>query len=64
VKWGLEFTGICELGEKIGGPFASLFSSSSSNYPFIVLVFKGTGPENFSEILIDASVSVGRSVLV
>ncbi|GAA5827375.1 hypothetical protein JCM5353_001449 [Sporobolomyces roseus] len=55
-KWGFEFTGICELGEKSGGPFASLFFSSSLDLPFIVLVFKGTGPDNFSEILIDASI--------
>ncbi|GAA5884810.1 hypothetical protein JCM16303_007282 [Sporobolomyces ruberrimus] len=59
-KWHVEFSGVCELATKSGGPFASVFTNlgsiSPQDPPFIVLVFKGTGPTNFSEILIDASI--------
>ncbi|GAA5948289.1 hypothetical protein JCM3765_001353 [Sporobolomyces pararoseus] len=57
--WGLRYEGVSELGTTGGGPFASIFYTSPSTHeqPFIVLVFKGTGPENFAEILVDATIN-------
>ncbi|GAA5868367.1 hypothetical protein JCM8547_002167 [Rhodosporidiobolus lusitaniae] len=57
-QWGLGFRAISELSTA-GGPFAALFFSTDKKKgdPFIVLVFKGTGPSNFAEILVDASVT-------
>ncbi|GAA6023264.1 hypothetical protein JCM11491_003891 [Sporobolomyces phaffii] len=57
--WGFKYEGVSELGTKGGGPFASIFYTSTSTHesPFIVLVFKGTGPEDFAEFLVDATIN-------
>ncbi|GAA5839301.1 hypothetical protein JCM5353_004132 [Sporobolomyces roseus] len=57
--WGFNYEGVSELGTTGGGPFASIFYTSTSTHedPFIVLVFKGTGPQNFAEFLVDATIN-------
>ncbi|GAA5852250.1 hypothetical protein JCM8547_006714 [Rhodosporidiobolus lusitaniae] len=64
-EWGLSFEAVSELSTA-GGPFAALFYSMDKKKgdPFIVLVFKGTTPENFSEILVDASVTRTKATAV
>ncbi|GAA5968429.1 hypothetical protein JCM11641_007633 [Rhodosporidiobolus odoratus] len=63
-EWDLSYDGVSDLSS-IGGPFASIFYTpfGSSKKPFIALVFKGTGPSNFSEFLVDATIArVGAGV--
>ncbi|GAA5874114.1 hypothetical protein JCM1840_000355 [Sporobolomyces johnsonii] len=57
-RWGLRYDGVSDLAS-VAGPFASIFYTSSDRdvKPFIVLVFKGTGPQNFAEFLVDATIN-------
>ncbi|GAA5944359.1 lipase family protein [Sporobolomyces koalae] len=57
--WGFKYEGVSELGSSQGGPFASIFYTSAKSHedPFIVLTFKGTGPQNFAEFLVDATIN-------
>ncbi|GAA5879905.1 hypothetical protein JCM16303_004392 [Sporobolomyces ruberrimus] len=57
--WGFKYEGVSELGTTGGGPFASIFYTSTATHesPFIVLVFKGTGPQNYAEFLVDATIN-------
>ncbi|CAG8562656.1 3615_t:CDS:2 [Acaulospora colombiana] len=48
--WGLEFISLTELN-CLGGPFSGMFCSKEHN--FIVVVFKGTTPTDFSDYVID-----------
>lgn len=50
--WGFNYEGVSELGTTGGGPFASIFYTSTSTHedPFIVLVFKG---ESLFNVLFD-----------
>ncbi|GAA5964533.1 hypothetical protein JCM8115_003911 [Rhodotorula mucilaginosa] len=57
-KWGLAYDGVSDLSS-VAGPFASIFYTpiGSDQRPFIVLCFKGTTPVQYSEWLVDASIS-------
>ncbi|GAA5927963.1 hypothetical protein JCM1841_005063 [Sporobolomyces salmonicolor] len=57
-RWGLRYGGVSDLAS-VAGPFASIFYTTSDRdeKPFIVLVFKGTGPQNFAEFLVDAAIN-------
>lgn len=41
----------------IGGPFCGLFWSKDPNQKWLILAFKGTSPTNFSEFMVDATIS-------
>ncbi|CAH7676112.1 Alpha/Beta hydrolase protein [Phakopsora pachyrhizi] len=57
-KWNLQFVSMADFG-LLNGPFAGAFYDYSNigrgEHPFIVVVVKGTSPDNFSEWLTDAS---------
>ncbi|GAA5868356.1 hypothetical protein JCM8547_002163 [Rhodosporidiobolus lusitaniae] len=57
-EWGLSFEGLSDH-QVVSGSFASLFFTppTSTELPFIVLVFKGTGVTNYSEFVTDMSFS-------
>jgi hypothetical protein len=50
IQWGLKFTSLSELNS-LGGPFSGMFWSDK--YNFIVVVFKGTTPNNFEDFVVD-----------
>ncbi|GAA6018068.1 hypothetical protein JCM10207_006070 [Rhodosporidiobolus poonsookiae] len=62
-EWDLEYDGVSDL-VTVGGPFASIFyTKPGARKPFVVLVFKGTGPTNFPEFLTDATINrIGAGV--
>lgn len=52
--WGVQFKSVTELNAS-GGPFGGYFYSG--NPPFVVVVFKGTTPNAYTDFLIDASIA-------
>ncbi|ORY73108.1 Alpha/Beta hydrolase protein [Leucosporidium creatinivorum] len=61
--WGLRYLPMSgfkdnsDLGSK-AGPFAgACFTPSGTKEPFVILCFKGTTPSNFTEFLIDCTIS-------
>ncbi|GAA6010536.1 hypothetical protein JCM10207_001351 [Rhodosporidiobolus poonsookiae] len=64
-EWSLSYDGVADL-TVIGGPSASLLYTppGSPDPPFIILVFKGTGVTNFSELVVDLSISRAQASTV
>jgi hypothetical protein len=54
--WGFNFFAISDL-VSTGGPFCGLFWPKGPSKKWIVLAFKGTSPTNFSEFMVDATIS-------
>ncbi|KAL7320973.1 hypothetical protein PS15m_000800 [Mucor circinelloides] len=56
--YGLHFAGVTEL-KSLGGPFCGLYwpihDEDYNQDPFIIVSFKGTTPQNYSEFLVDAT---------
>ncbi|KAI7904234.1 Alpha/Beta hydrolase protein [Cokeromyces recurvatus] len=52
--YGLHFAGVTEL-KSLAGPFCGLYWPINYEQPFIIVVFKGTTPTNYSEFLVDAT---------
>ncbi|KAI8338817.1 Alpha/Beta hydrolase protein [Blakeslea trispora] len=53
-SYGLHFAGVTDL-KSLGDTFCGLFWPIRQENPFIVVVFKGTTPTNYSEFLVDAT---------
>jgi hypothetical protein len=57
-KWDFNFCAVSDL-VSTGGPFCGLFwpkHPTSPDEKWIILVFKGTSPTNFSEFMVDATI--------